>query len=126
MSRVITLVFAGALLSGCQSTQASEPWVYRQTADDKASFEMWAAMEARWLGVDRPTDPVDALYWRAVACGFAVSEMNGDAEMDASIDAAMRNLGCGRQIEDARALRVANLDDARMVARIDEFIQFRK
>ena len=131
--RFLVLGLAATVLCACQpatSPASSEDPVQAAAtvADSAAPAEpvfdeaAFAAMEARYLGQDRPSDPIEEFDWREVTCNFLGGEIGGDPEQDRAVNARLDELRCGDQNADARALRAANAGDAEMVARIDAYL----
>lgn len=127
MSRIIALGFAAVILAACQpaaeSTAPAEAAAPKVAADQAAQDAVWAALEDRYLGMETvPTDPIEALEWREVHCNFLGGEIGGDPEQDKAVNARIEEIGCGRQLEDAQALRATRMTDTAAVARLDAFI----
>lgn len=127
MFRIITMGLAALTLVGCQP--APEPPAPAETeapalaADQAAQDAVWAALEDRYLGMETvPSNPIEALEWREVHCNFLGGEIGGDPEQDRAVNARIEEIGCLRQLEDARALRSTLMTDTASVARLDAFI----
>lgn len=126
MSRIIAIGLTAVLLAACQpaaepaaATEAPVPTAAEQAARDAT----WAALEERYLGMETvPSDPIEALEWREVHCNFLGGEIGGDPEQDKAVNARIEEIGCFRQLEDARALRDTRMTDTAAVARLDAFI----
>lgn len=120
---------AALVLIGCkpsaQAPAALEPVVADISDLSSAADAAWTAEQDRFLGINiAPSDPVDALMWRGVRCGFLGSEIGGDnSAQDRAIQARMEELRCGDDLlADARALRTARSDDPATVARLDALL----
>jgi hypothetical protein len=79
-------------------------------ADDVVPADAWQATQDRYRQIDTaPSDPVEAVEWRAVLCSHMSGEFGGDnSERDRSLSARMDELRCGDELAaDTRALRTA-------------------
>ncbi len=131
MFRILTAGLTALILAACQpaepaastepptSPTAAAPPAPAEPVFDGAAF---AAMEARYLGKDKPTDPIEEFDWREVTCNFLGGEIGGDPGQDKAIIAELDELRCGEQSTEARALRAANANDPSLVARIDAYL----
>lgn len=127
MVRSIVIGLAALVLSACQPATepaAPAPAAHASAATDEAAQDaVWAALEERYLGMETvPTDPIEELEWREVHCNFLGGEIGGDPEQDKAVNARIEEIGCFRQLEDARALRDTRMTDTAAVARLDAFI----
>lgn len=126
MARSIVIGLTALVLSACQP--ATEPAATAAAAatpatDQAAQDAVWAVLEDRYLGMEAvPTDPIEELEWREVHCNFLGREIGGDPEQDKAVNARIEEIGCFRQLEDARALRDTRMTDTAAVARLDAFI----
>ena len=122
----ITVGLAALLLAACQPAPEPAPpaGTPAPTAAEQAALDAtWAALEERYLGMETvPSDPIEALEWREVHCNFLGGEIGGDPEQDRAVNARIEEIGCMRQLEDARALRSTLMTDTASVARLDAFI----
>lgn len=127
MSRIITIGLTALILAACQPAVGpavpAEAVVQTAVADQAAQDAVWAGLEERYLGMETvPSDPINALEWREVHCNFLGGEIGGDPEQDKAVNARIKEIGCFRQLEDARALRDTRMTDTAAVARLDAFI----
>lgn len=127
MFRITTIGLTALVLAACQPVAEppapAQPAAPTAAADQAAQDAVWAALEERYLGMETvPTDPIEALEWREVHCNFLGGEIGGDPEQDKAVNARIEEIGCFRQLEDARALRDTRMTDTAAVARLDAFI----
>lgn len=122
MVRIAAVGLAGVLLAACRPVAETTP----PTASGAAADPIWAAEADRYLSVNlQPSDPLEALIWRAVRCDFLGGEIGGDrSAQDRAIEARMGELGCGEPLlAEARALRARHAADAATVARLDALLR---
>ena len=134
MSRTFTLGLTALALAACQPVAEPAPPAEPVApvapaqaipADEASAHTTWTALEDRYLHVNvRPSDPVDALEWTEVRCGFLSSEFGGDnSAQDRAINARMDELRCGDDmVADARALRQARAEEPAAVVRLDALL----
>lgn len=127
MARRIVTGLTALVLSACQPATepaAPAPAAAATPATDQAAQDaVRATLEERYLGMEAvPTDPIEELEWREVHCNFLGGEIGGDPEQDKAVNARIEEIGCFRQLEDARALRDTRMTDTAAVARLDAFI----
>ena len=121
----LALALSTAALAGCGKKQEDAPpapaAVTASVAQTQAEIE--AASQAAYDAEanKRPTDPVDALVWRADRCGFLSGEIGGDrSEHDVQVQKTMDDLKCGDAlVADGHTLKASHASDPAAVDKID-------
>lgn len=124
MSRIVAISLSALALVACKPADQpapTEPPAATGSAQPPAPVS-WEATQERYQQVDvAPSDPLEALEWRAVQCDHYSSEFGGDgSERDQWLNAQMDRLRCGDPLlTDLRAMRDARSGEPGVVARID-------
>lgn len=82
----------------------------------------WEAMQDRYRQMEgEPTDPLEALEYRAVACSHFSGEVGSeDPERERYLNAQVDKYGCeGALVAEVRAMRDARSDDPVTVRRLE-------
>ncbi|WP_374274727.1 hypothetical protein [Brevundimonas sp.] len=130
MFRIVATGLTAFILCACDPVEETAPPVPAEapapasgpapTADMPAATT-WQATQDRYRGIEaQPSDPLEAIEWRAVQCEHMAGEFGGDnSERDQQLNARMDELRCGEELlADARALRDARADDLAVAARL--------
>lgn len=99
---------------------SSEPAKAPQTA-----AMSWEAMQERYQQIEvEPTDPLEALEYRAVTCAYLSSEIGGDVpEREQFLYAQIDKYRCeDALVAELRAMRDARADEPAVVARLDTIL----
>ncbi len=127
MSRTAAIVLTALVVAACQPADQPTPTepvapAAATRAPQPSPAMSWEATQERYRQVDvAPSDPVEALEWRAVRCAHYSGEFGGDnSERDQWLNAQMDRLRCGDELmADARALRDARTGEADVAARLN-------
>ena len=127
MSRTAAIVLTAFVVAACEPADPATPTepvapAAATRAPQPSPAGSWEATQERYRQVDlAPSDPVEALEWRAVGCAHYSGEFGGDSsERDQWLNAQMVRLRCGDELmADARALRNARTGEADVVARLN-------
>lgn len=130
MIRPVLLIAAVAALAACTPAEtetdvAATPADATAPAADVAADASWTATQDRYRDMETaPSDPLEALEWRAVGCEHLGGEFAGDnSERDQALTAQMDDLRCGDDLmADARAMREAQAGDPAVAARLDAIL----
>lgn len=130
MSRIVAIGLTALILAACEPADQStppEPAAPAGTASaPQASAPVsWEATQERYRQVEvAPSDPLEALEWRAVGCAHYSGEFGGDnSERDQWLNAQMDRLQCGDElVNEARALRDARSGEPDVGARLEAIL----
>lgn len=127
MSRIVAVGLTALILTACNpadQTAPPEPAAPAAAANavQPSAPVSWEATQERYRQVEvAPSDPLEALEWRAVRCDHYSSEFGGDgSERDQWLNAQMDGLRCGGGLAaEARAMRDARSGEPVVVARLN-------
>lgn len=130
MSRIVTMGLTALLLAACQPAYEPTPTepvppAEATSAPQPSTAVSWEATQERYRQVDvAPSDPLEALEWRAVGCAHYSGEFGGDnSERDQWLNAQMDRLQCGDElIAEARAMRDTRSGEPDVVARLNSVL----
>lgn len=115
MFRIIAVGLTGLILAACDPVEP--PAAPAAPAEPAAAPESDAPMETA------PSDPLEAIEWRADRCAHYSGEIAGDqSERDRWLQEQMGVLRCDELVAEARAMREARADEPAVAARLDEVI----
>lgn len=103
------------------STAATAP----ANAPQPSTPMSWEAMQDHYRQMgSEPTDPVEALEYRAVICSHLAGETgSGDPERDQYLNAQIDRYRCEPLVAEVRAMRDARADAPAVVARLDTVLE---
>jgi hypothetical protein len=127
MSRIVALGLTALSLAACNPADQTPPPepatpAAATSAARPSAPVSWEATQDRYRQVEAaPSDPLEALEWRAVQCDHYSGEFGGDgSERDQWLNAQMEGLRCGDPLAaEARAMRDARAGEAGVAARLD-------
>ena len=105
-------------------TPAAEPPAAPVSAPRPAEPMSWEALQDRYQPMEvEPTDPLEALGYRAVICAHLVGEVgSGDPERERYLGAQIDKYRCEELPAEVRAMRDARSDEPSVVARLDTIL----
>ncbi|MEJ6788855.1 hypothetical protein BrevBR_04830 [Brevundimonas sp. BR2-1] len=123
MSRIVALGLTALTLAACNPADQAPPTTPPAAtgAAPPSAPVSWEATQERYRQVEAaPSDPVEALEWRAVQCDHYSSEFGGDgSERDQWLNTQMDRLECEDGLAaEARAMRDARSGEPVVVARL--------
>lgn len=127
MSRMVVIGLTALILTACgpaDQTPTGEPAAAASAPEPSAPMS-WEATKERYRQVEvQPSDPLEALEYRAVLCEHYSGEFGGDgSERDQGLQAQMDNLQCGEELlAEARAMRAARSSEPDVVARLNAIV----
>ena len=139
MSRIVAIGLTALILAACEpadQTPTAEPAAPATTeapaeaaapaSDPQPSAPMsWEAMQDHYRQMEsEPTDPVEALEFRAVICSHLAGETgSGDPEREQYLNAQIDRYRCEPLVAEVRAMRDARSDAPAVVARLDAVLE---
>ena len=127
MSRIVAIGLTALVLAACEpadQTPTAEPAA--PASDPQPSAPMsWEAMQDHYRQMEsEPTDPVEALEFRAVICSHLAGETgSGDPEREQYLNAQIDRYRCEPLVAEVRAMRDARSDAPAVVARLDAVLE---
>ncbi len=131
MTRILVIGLTALVLTACKPVAEPAPPAEPAAPAAPAPAELtaaeaaWATEQDRYLAVNiQPSDPVEAVMWRAVRCDFLGGEFGGDnSAQDRAVNARMDELRCGDELlGEARELRQTLAGDPAAVTRLDALL----
>jgi hypothetical protein len=138
MSRIVAIGLTALILAACEpadQTPTTEPDAPAQAAEAPAAAPAsapqpsapmsWEAMQDHYRQMEvEPTDPVEALEFRAVICSHLAGETgSGDPEREQFLNAQIDRYRCEPLVAEVRAMRDARADAPDVVARLDTVLE---
>ncbi|WP_292107966.1 hypothetical protein [Brevundimonas sp.] len=140
MSRIVAIGLTALILAACEpadQTPTAEPHAPAQAAEAPAPAPVaasapqrsapmsWEAMQNHYRQMEvEPTDPVEALEFRAVVCSHFAGEMgSGDPEREQFLNAQIDRYRCEPLVAEVRAMRDARSDAPAVAARLDTILE---
>ena len=136
MSRIALIGLAALILTACgpaDQAPTAEPAAPAAAAAATAPASAprpsapmsWEAMQDHYRQMEvEPTDPLEALEYRAVACAHFSSEVgSGDPEREQYLSAQIDKYRCEEAlVAEVRAMRDARSDEPAVLARLDTIL----
>lgn len=136
MSRIIAIGLTALIVAACgpaDQTSTAEPAapapvpapVAPASAPQPSAPMSWEAIQDRYQMVEvEPTDPLEALEYRAVTCAYFSGEIGGGSpEREQFLNAQIEKYRCeDALLADLRAMRDARSDEPAVVSRIDTLL----
>ena len=132
MSRIISIGLTALVLTACgpaDQTPAAEPAapapVAPASAPQPSAPMSWEAIQDRYQMVEvEPTDPLEALEYRAVVCAHLSGEVGSEVpEREQDLNAQIEKYRCeDALVAELRAMRDARSDEPAVVSRLDTIL----